>query len=374
MSNKLSGLLGLLILLAGGAGLYLFSRQAPGGEEEAEEAAATVVPVQVGQIQRMTLHDYLWTYGSVIANPGIADTAPAAARVSSPRESIVTQVHCAVGDQVKQGQVLFSLYERLASLTVEQAEQTLRFAEENFRRQAKLQQVQGTSAKLYLEAQQQFDDARNALSRARAELEMLKVTAPFDGTIMAVDTTVGETVAQGGALAQLTDLTRLMVKAGVPAPQAEKLRVGQGAEIEVGTSTASPEPRAATQTGRLDFIDRWIDPNDNTVSVLIGLPPDTSLRPGQFVRVRITAAEYRDRLAVPNESVVTTPEGQTVVAIVQGDEAVPTPVTRGVREGDWVEVEGAGLEAGMDVVTVGAYGLPGRTKIRVMEQQPATAE
>ncbi len=374
MSNKLSGLLGLLILLAGGAGLYLFSRQAPGGEEEAEEAAVTVVPVQVGQIQRMTLHDYLWTYGGVVANPGIADTPPAAARINSPRESIVTQVHCAVGDRVKKGQVLFSLYERLASLAVEQAERTARFAEENFQRQDKLKQVQGTSAKLYLEAQQQLEDARNALSRARAELEMLKITAPFDGTIMAIDATVGETVAQGGALAQLTDLTRLMVKASVPSPQAAKLNVGQDVEIEDGASTASPESQAVTLASRLDYIDRQIDPNDDTVSVLIRLPPDTSLRPGQFVRVRITAAEYRDRLAVPNESVVTTPEGQTVVATVQGDEAVPTPVTRGIREGDWVEVEGAGLEPGMNVVTVGAYGLPGRTKIRVMDEQPAAAE
>ncbi len=359
MSNKLGGLLGLLILLAGGAGLYVFSRQPPGGEEEAEEAAVTVVPVEMGQIQRMTLHDYLWVYGSVVPNPGIAGNAPGTARINSPQEGIITQVHCTVGSQVKKGQVLFALYDRLAKLAVEQAEKTLKFAEENLQRQDKLKQIQGTSAKLYLEAQQQLDDARNALSRTQAELQMLKVTAPFDGTILAVYATVGETTAQGGALAQLTDLTRLMVTAGVPTPQADKLHVGQNAEIEAG---------AAALTARLDYIDRRIDPNNDTVSVLIGLPPDTSLRPGQFVRVRITAGEYRDRLVVPNESVVTTPEGQTVLAIVQGDEAVPTPVKRGVREGDWVEVEGPGLEPAMFVVTVGAYGLPGRTKIRVIGQ------
>jgi len=90
------------------------------------------------------------------------------------------------------------------------------------------------------------------------------------------------------------------------------------------------------------------------------------VRPGQFVRGRVTVAVYDDRLAVPQESVVTTAEGQTVVAVVTGDEAIPTPVERGISQGDWVEVQGQGLEPGMTVVTAGAYGLPGKTKIRVM--------
>ena len=374
MSDRWGGLLGLLILLAGGTGLYLLSRQASGGAEKAQETTATMVPVEVGQIQRMTLHDYLWAYGSVVPNPGIAGNTPATAHVNSPREGIVTQVQCTVGGPVRKGQILFSLYDRPARLAVEQAEKTLRFAEENFQRQEKLQQIDGTSAKTYLEAQQQLDEARTRLSQARTQLEMLKVPAPFDGTIMAVRATVGKTVPLGGTLAQLTDLTRLMVKAGVPSPQADRLRIGQDVDIDAGALGAPSESQAATLTGRVDYLDRRIDPNDDTVFVLIGLPSDTSLRPGQFVRVRITAAEYRDRLAVPNKSVVTTPKGQAVLAIVQGDEAVPTPITRGVREGDWIEVEGAQLEAGMPIVTVGAYGLPGRTKIRMMDPRQTAAE
>ena len=273
-----------------------------------------------------------------------------------------------MGQQVTKGQVLFALDDRLAKAAVDQAHKALAFAEENWRRQDHLRQIDGTSAKLYLEAQQQLDTARNALGRAEVELELLKVVAPFDGTIMDLLATAGETVGQADALARLTDLTRLVVKAGVPAPQAYKLQLGQQVQIEAGESSLSSDSPVTPLTGRVDYIDCQADPNNDTVSVQIGLPADTSLRPGRFVRVRITVAEYGDRLAVPNESVVTTREGQTVLAIVQGDEAVPTPVKRGVREGDWVEVAGQGLEPGMTVVTVGAYGLPGRTKIRVTGQ------
>jgi len=368
MSNKVGGLLGLLILIAGGAGIYVLSRQAPGGEEESQEAVVTVVPVEVAQIRRMNLRSYLRVYGSAIPNPGVAGVARADARVNSPLDGVVTEVHCAVGQQIEKGQVLFALYDRLAKLAVDQAETSVKFAEENLQRQDKLKQVQGTSAKRYLEAQQQLDNARSALGRTRAELELLKVTAPLDATVVEVYATVGEAVAQAGTLALLTDLRQLVIRAGVPTLQADKLQVGQQAQIEGGTSTASSDSQAATWTGRLEYIDRRVDPNNDTVPVLIGLPADTGLRPGQFVRVRIIVAEYGDRLVVPNESVVTTVEGQTVLAIVQGDEAVPTPVKRGVREGDWVEVDGEGLEPGMNVVTVGAYGLPGRTRIRVVGQ------
>ena len=368
MSNKLSGLLGLLILSAGGVGLYVLSHHAPGSKEESEPAVATVVPVKVAQIRRQVLHDFLWAYGSVVPNPGVVGATPASARIRAPLEGIVTEVHCAVGQHVTKGQVLFALYDRLAKATVDQAQKTLAFAQENWRRQDSLKQIDGTSAKLLLEAQQQLDAARIALGRAETELELLKVAAPFDGTIVELDVTAGETVGQAATLARLTDMTRLVVKAGIPTPQAHRVQSGQPVQIEASEAPASSDSAAALLSSRVDYIDCRADPNNDTVPVLIGLPADTSLRPGRFVRVRITVGEYADRLAVPDESVVTTPEGQTVLALVQGDEAVPTPIKRGIREGDWVEVGGQGLEPGMKVVTVGAYGLPGKTKIRVIGQ------
>jgi hypothetical protein len=41
------------------------------------------------------------------------------------------------------------------------------------------------------------------------------------------------------------------------------------------------------------------------------------------------------------------------------------PVQTGFRENGWVEVAGEGLKEGDAVVTVGAYGLPAKTKIQV---------
>ncbi|MDH7598204.1 MAG: hypothetical protein QHH07_01035 [Sedimentisphaerales bacterium] len=104
------------------------------------------------------------------------------------------------------------------------------------------------------------------------------------------------------------------------------------------------------------------------MTVLATVPANAVVRPGQFVRVRIITAEHKDCFAVPEEGVVTTPQGQTVIAIVKDDQAFRTPAQRGVTEGGWVEVKGEGLAPGMTAGTVGAYGLPDATKIRVMGQ------
>ena len=51
--------------------------------------------------------------------------------------------------------------------------------------------------------------------------------------------------------------------------------------------------------------------------------------------------------------------------LVRGGEATQAAVQTGVRENGWVEVAAPGLKAGDAVVTVGAYGLPATTKIRL---------
>jgi multidrug efflux pump subunit AcrA (membrane-fusion protein) len=82
--------------------------------------------------------------------------------------------------------------------------------------------------------------------------------------------------------------------------------------------------------------------------------------------LRIVTAVHTNCLAAPSESVVTDESGKSVIALVKGDEATQKPVQTGLRENSWVEVEAPELKVGDVVVTVGAYGLPEKTKIRVI--------
>ena len=60
------------------------------------------------------------------------------------------------------------------------------------------------------------------------------------------------------------------------------------------------------------------------------------------------------------------PDKTLGIALVVGDKAVQKPVKAGVRDGDLIEVEGDGLKDGDTVVTIGAYGLPKETKIKII--------
>jgi membrane fusion protein, multidrug efflux system len=97
------------------------------------------------------------------------------------------------------------------------------------------------------------------------------------------------------------------------------------------------------------------------------VPKGAGLRLGQFVTARISSEEHKDRLVVPAASVVKDPDEGAVISIVAGDRATRKAVKTGLREGDLVEIQGEGLSEGQTVVTVGAYGLPKETKVRVLK-------
>jgi len=83
--------------------------------------------------------------------------------------------------------------------------------------------------------------------------------------------------------------------------------------------------------------------------------------------VRIVADEHKDVLAVPREAVVTDENGDSVISLVEGDQATRKTVMAGLEENGLVEVSADGLKEGDVVVTAGAFGLPQATKVKVIE-------
>ncbi len=242
---------------------------------------------------------------------------------------------------------MFQLDSRAADVAVD-------FAEKTLERQRKLVQVEGTSLKTLQEAEQQ-------LAASRAQQALLRVQAPLAGTVARVNVKPGEAVDLTTVLAEVIDLDRLVVSASVPSRELAALKVGQPVEV---LADQSGPPVMATMT----YISSEVDPKTGTALVRASIPAHSGLRPGQFVTARVVSEEHKDRLAVPVESVVKDAEGSTVIALVQGDKATQKPVQAGLRDGALVEVEADGLQAGMSVVTEGAYALPKETKVRVLSQ------
>ncbi len=353
MKRALIGVAAVLVL---GGLIWLLWLRSANNEEEAQ--VETEVAVRVGQITRATLRSYVTAYGVVEPEPpGVR--AGASARITPAVAGVVVAVTCVEGRRVSKGTVLFQLDSRLADAALEKARSAADLAAAGLERQKKLAPVEGTSQKALLEAEQALASARSDLATARTQLALLRVEAPLAGTITRVHVRIGEAVEPATTLADLVDPDRLVVSANVPSAELAGVRSGQLVEV-------SADQQAPPLKGTVIFVSPEVDPKTDTALVRATLAAPGPLRPGQLVTVRIVSAEHKDRLAIPIEGLVADTESGTVISLVRDGKARQKPVTAGLRDAGLVEVEAEGLQAGMAVVTEGAYGLPKETKIRVL--------
>ncbi len=332
-------------------------------EAEPDEEAVDVVPevqVHTATVTLTNLHASVLAYGSVEPDPGRDEASAAKARITAPAAGLVADVLCREGAAVSRGDVLFRMDGRLAALAIGKARQAVAFAEKDLSRQKLLLQTEATSEKLVQEAEQQLAAARQELASAETESALLSVTAPVSGTVLQINARSGETVEAGRELAEVADLKRLVLVASVPRREADLIKEGMPADVSNGDEASARWP------GAVAYIDPRVDPQNDTVRLRVSLPPDVGLRSGQFAQARVVYADLQKRLAVPLDSLERTDDGQCVLKVVQGNQAVQKPVTAGLRDGDWIEVQGEGISNGMQVVTAGGYGLPDKTMIRVI--------
>ena len=334
-------LIGAAIVLCAGLGVFVLmkvSAPSSGGGDDDDEAAApaqnaeAIVTVQVGALKRMTLHRYVEAYGAVEAAPATTNGPAGGGALAAPTAGTVAKVNVIAGQHVKKGELLVELNSSGASFDYAKAEVT---------RQQKLYAQQNTSLK--------------NLQDARAQLASLELVAPVSGTVTSVNVQPGQAVDTTTTVAEVIDLNRLAVTTKIPSAQAEQLQTGQEVQIQ------SEPPVTVT----LSFVGPTVNPDDGTVPAWALLPADTHLRPGQFVPLKIVTAVHADALAAPAESVVTDESGNSTISLVNNGVSAQTPVQTGFREDGWVEVNAAGLKEGDSVVTVGAYGLEDKTKIKI---------
>lgn len=365
--SKLQTVFGLIILLAGALVVYYLLKAKPTQtSEESAGQVVTEVSVHVGKITLTTLHGYVLAYGTVRLAVASGSAPAARVRITAPSSGLISEVLCVEGQTVSQGNTLFRLDSRIAEAAVKQAEQAVELADKDFTRQKELMQSQGTSEKLLQQAEYGLATAKDNLTKARTELSLLAVTAPISGTIVRVPARLGETVNMTDTLAELIDPNRLIVEFRVPSEHISPLKPGQKVEIETSDKADGPNGQIPEVSAELTFVDSMVDPQSDTVLARASVPADTRLRPGRFVKVRVICLEENNCLVVPEESLVTTPEGQTVISVVEDDKAFQKVVQTGLREKGLVEVHAEGIHEGMQIVTVGAYGLPSETKIRIV--------
>jgi len=269
------------------------------------------------------------------------------------------------GTQVTKGTVLVTLDSAMQQAEVAQAKANLSLAQANFKRSEDL------VAKKFL-SQQGLDSAAANLQVQQAQLQLAQaklaktlIRAPFSGMVGIRNVSVGDYIKEGQDLINLEDLSMLKVDFRLPEAYLSRLQKGQA--IELLSDALAGERFAAV----LDAVDPLVDANGRSVACrAILVNQDDKLKPGMFVRVRLTFGERKGALMIPEQAVVT--GSQPLVFAVAEGKARSVPVKLGSRQAGKVEVL-EGLAAGDVVVTAGQMRLRDGVPVRAVGEGAAAA-
>jgi len=301
---------------------------------------------------------------------------------------VIQELSCDYNTEVKKGQVCARIDPRPYQTVVDQAKAnlavaraqlekdkaSLAYAQRAFERAGKLLPTSAISqdgfdnAKSVYEqalAQITFDQAtiqqrQAVLDAAQVNLDYTEITSPVDGTVVSRNVTVGQTVAASFQTPTLfliaTDLAKMQVDANVSESDIGTISLGDTAVFSVD---AFPK---RTFRGTVSQVRQSPQMVQNVVTydvVVVADNTDLALKPGMTAATRLTVDHRDNVLRVPNQALRYTPGGaagardsdQARVWVLRAGEPTAIPVTLGLQDDSFSEIEEGGLKPGDRVIT-----------------------
>ncbi|MGE0481431.1 MAG: efflux RND transporter periplasmic adaptor subunit [Phycisphaerae bacterium] len=286
-------------------------------------------------------------------------------------------VHFAEGEELTEGQLLFSIDPRPFETALQLAE-AMRERDDaiaaNAEREA--QRVEGLfergQASDRERSESRYDaDAKHAqvradeadIARARLNLEYCSIRAPLAGRAGSYLVDRGNVVkANETELVTINQHAPIHVTFSLPEQYLglirESMQAGPVAVAAVVDDSAEPE------SGVLAFVDNAVDRATGMVRLKATFAnPQRRLWPGRFVQVSLAARVIRDAAVVPAAAVQTGQQGQYVYRVLPDETVALTAVRAGVTIGGCTVIE-EGLTGDEAVVTDGHLRLTPGAKVR----------
>ena len=296
------------------------------------------------------------------------------------------EVNFKEGEEVKQGDLLFTIDPRPFQAALEQARANLA------RDQAQLENAQiqfERTQKLFdsqLVSQEDFDNARAAVDAQRggvladqaavtnAELnvEFTKIRSPIDGRTGGLTVHAGNIIkAEDDVMVTINQIHPIYVVFSVPEQYLPEIKK-EMRQAPLKVSVSIPNQENPSHEGTLTFVDNAVDTTTGTIQLKATFAnEDNALWPGQFVQVALTLSVLENAVVVPTQAVQTGQNGQFVY-VVQPDQTVEMrPVITGIEQ-DGGTVIKSGVKVGETVVTDGQLRLVPGSKVNIKSPEPAS--
>jgi RND family efflux transporter MFP subunit len=297
------------------------------------------------------------TSGNVVAN-NIVDIRPQVANV-------ISKIHIKDGQEVKAGDLLFTLddradkanYEKFKALADDaerQYKRALELAKQNFISQASVDtsMANANSARAAANASQvtlSYDYIRSPISGRAGVINVFPGSLVSPSNIVSTTSSITATTSQG-AMVTISQLNPINVQFTVPeAHMAGLMKLQKSPE---GLNVSVDIGGGMTKQGKVYVIDNQIDTVLGSVRVKATLDnSDYSLAPGRFVHVNLQTQIIKDALVVPSQSIISNTLGDLIYTVDAENKTVMnkvkvlnqgngSAVVTGLKVGDRVVVEG----------------------------------
>jgi multidrug efflux system membrane fusion protein len=366
----------ILLLLA--CLLFLLAGCSSNGKDDGKsgQRKKAGVPVTVEVSQKKTLPLEITATGHVEAS--------ATVEVRSQVTGTLKTVHFKEGDDVKAGELLFSIDPRPFAANLAKAEAAL------VRDKAELENARRAGGRYALAAEKGFVSAEQAdqaatkiatlaatvqadqaaIDAARLELEYCSIRSPFAGRAGEIATDQGNLIKANADSPMVTiNQTRpILATFTVPGKHLQEIvryRNAGSLKVLAANRAADQEPI----TGSLAFIDNTVDPTTGVIRLKASFANAGSmLWPGELIDVRLQLALRPDCVVVPSQAIQTGQKGPYVYVVKDDQTVAYRPVTPGMLHQGETVIE-SGLQAEERVVTDGQMQLADGVKV---EERPKT--
>jgi multidrug efflux system membrane fusion protein len=309
--------------------------------------------------------------------------------VKSQVTGVLQQAHFKEGQDVKKGQLLFTIDARPLEAALKQAEANLardaaqlKNLREQVRRYAELVEKQYVSREQYDQIKTNADAAESvvdadkaAVDNAKVQLSYCYIYSPVNGRVGSVLINEGNLIRlnDGAALVVINQINPINVTFAVPEQHlADLKRHMAGGKLKADARFQSDEGRP--EQGVLAFVDNAVDRSTGTIKLKAEFTnSERRLWPGQFVNVALTLTTQGDAVVIPSEAVQVGQDGQHVFVVKQDKRVEVRPVTIGsTNEG--VAIIAKGLAVGEQVVREGQFLLGPGSRVEIKDPTKLTEE
>jgi len=263
-------------------------------EESIEKIQKKIgVPVTVVHPVKRTFTDYLITDGNVTAEERVV--------LRSRIPEVVTKVQVKTGERVKKGQLLIEFREDDLKATAEARKTAVKEARNNYKRYQSLHKEGHVTLQQVEQSKTILEDALADLREAQSNLSFTKLTSPINGVIETRYVDPGEFQGAGQPLFDIIDISKIAVKAQVPATFIDKIDIGNKAEYKVEGQKEWHKKTITRIRPSTDnpnrFFEVYLDMTNKRTNKA------WRMRPGMYTEVRFPKKHFTSVLSVPKESV-----------------------------------------------------------------------